>query len=213
MIKIAQELLKINAVFLSPSKPFTWASGIKSPIYCDNRLTLSYPKTRAMIEVAFSDMIIDKFGDVDCIVGTATAGIGHAAIIAHILGKPMAYVRGSAKGHGRQNLIEGHIEKGSRVVVIEDLISTGKSSIECVNVLKEYGVEVVGVAAIFTYLMEKSITNFKDIDLPLYTLSDLDELIAVALENQDITFNQAQAIKAFRDCPSDESWINKAELI
>ena len=204
---IAKSLLEIQAVFLSPDQPFTWASGIKSPIYCDNRLTLSYPQVRDVIEQSFVDVIRAEFSDVDVIVGTATAGIGHAAIIATILDKPMAYVRGSAKGHGRQNLIEGKIEKGSKVVVIEDLISTGKSSIECVDVLKDEGIEVLGVVAIFTYGMQKSIDNFKEHNLRLITLSDLDTLLEVASMYEYIREEDIEKIKKFRDNPQDESWI------
>ncbi|MGL4382937.1 MAG: orotate phosphoribosyltransferase [Bacilli bacterium] len=207
MKQIAQNLLDIKAVFLSPNKPFTWASGIKSPIYCDNRLTLSYPEQRSEIEQALANQIKAEYPNVDCIVGTATAGIGHAAIIAHLLNKPMAYVRGSAKGHGRQNLIEGEIKKGSRVVVIEDLISTGQSSLECVNVLRENEIEVLGIFAIFSYNMQKSITNFSENKVNLYTLTNLDELLEVASTNNLIAKSDISKIKQFRDNPSDESWI------
>jgi orotate phosphoribosyltransferase len=203
--EIAKELLDIKAVFLNVDKPFTWASGIKSPIYCDNRLTLSYPKTRDIIENSFALLIKEKFNDVDCIVGTATAGIGHAAIIAHILNKPMAYVRSSAKGHGRQNLVEGYIEEGSKVVVIEDLISTGKSSLQCVEILEDNKIQVEAVLAIFTYGMQKSLDNFKDI--PLYTLTNLDTLLDVASANNYIDASDIEKVKQFRDNPSDESWI------
>jgi len=205
--EIAKSLLEIQAVFLKPNDPFTWASGIKSPIYCDNRLTLSFPKVRDIIEQGFVDLINEKFDDVDCIVGTATAGIGHAAIIASLMNKPMAYVRGSAKNHGRQNLIEGRIDKGAKIVLIEDLISTGKSSIECINVLLEEGIEVAGVCAIFTYGMKKSIDNFNAINMPLYTLTDLDTLLEVASENEYISATDIEKIKKFRDNPQDESWI------
>ncbi|MDR1781491.1 MAG: orotate phosphoribosyltransferase [Bacilli bacterium] len=207
MKEIAQELLEIKAVFLKPDEPFTWASGIKSPIYCDNRMTLSYVKTRNLVENAYASLIKEHFNDVDCIVGTATAGIGHAAIIAHLLDKPMAYVRGSAKDHGRKNLIEGYIPKNSKVVLIEDLISTGKSSIECINVLKEAQIEVVAVIAIFTYGMKKSIDNFNDISMPLYTLTNLDELLEVASKENYIKIEDIEKIKKFRDNPNDESWI------
>jgi orotate phosphoribosyltransferase len=203
--EIAKELLKIKAVFLSPNDPFTWASGIKSPIYCDNRMTLSYPQTRTKIEEAFVKLINRHFHGVDCIVGTATAGIGHAAIIAHLMNLPMAYVRSSTKEHGRQNLIEGHIEKGSKVVVIEDLISTGGSSIKCVDVLKDAGYEVLGVAAIFSYGMQKAKDNFKDIKLA--NLTDLDSLLEVAAHENYIQADDIQRIKDFRDNPADESWI------
>ena len=204
---IAKSLLEIQAVFLKPDEPFTWASGIKSPIYCDNRLTLSFPKVRTIVEQGFVELINENFKDVDCIVGTATAGIGHAAIIASLMNKPMAYVRGSAKSHGRQNLIEGKIEKGAKIVLIEDLISTGKSSIECINVLEEEGIEVLGVCAIFTYGMKKSIDNFASIKMPLYTLTNLDTLLEVASENNYIAQTDIERIKKFRDNPQDESWI------
>lgn len=206
-VTVARSLLEIKAVFLSPEKPFTWASGIKSPIYCDNRMTLSDVKVRDIIENAFVKTINDNFENVDCIVGTATAGIGHAAIIAHILKKPMAYVRGSAKGHGRQNLIEGRIEKGSNVVVIEDLISTGGSSIECVEVLQAEGINVLGVCAIFTYGMRKSIENFAKANIPLYTLTDLDELLEIANIDKYIESADISRIIKFRENPSDESWL------
>lgn len=204
---IAKSLLEIKAVFLSPDNPFTWASGIKSPIYCDNRLTLSYPQVRDIIEQGFVDIIRKEFNDVDCIVGTATAGIGHAAIVATMLDKPMAYVRASAKGHGRQNLIEGKIDKASKVVVIEDLISTGKSSIECVEILRNEGIEVLAVIAIFTYGMQKSIDNFKKHNIELRTLSDLDSLLEVASMYEYIKESDIEKIKQFRNNPEDESWI------
>ena len=204
---IAKKLLEIKAVFLKPEEPFTWASGIKSPIYCDNRLILSFPKVRDVVEKSFVELIEKEFTNVDCIVGTATAGIGHAAIIAALMNKPMAYVRGSAKGHGRQNLIEGKIEKGEKVVVIEDLISTGGSSIECVEALQKEGIEVLGVCAIFTYGMEKSINAFKEKNIPLYTLTDLDELLEIASKENYIAEDDINKIKQFRDNPQDESWI------
>lgn len=204
---VAKKLLEIKAVFLSPEDPFTWASGIKSPIYCDNRLILSYPKVRDIVEEAFISLIQKEFNVVDCIVGTATAGIGHAAIIAALMNKPMAYVRGSAKGHGRQNLIEGKINKGDKVVVIEDLISTGGSSIECVEALQNEGIEVLGVCAIFTYGMEKSINNFKEKGIPLFTLTNLDELLEIASKEEYIAQTDIERIKQFRDNPQDESWI------
>ncbi|MDF9866657.1 orotate phosphoribosyltransferase [Bacilli bacterium PM5-3] len=204
---IAKSLLEIQAVFLKPDEPFTWASGIKSPIYCDNRLTLSFPNVRDIVEQGFVDLINKEFSDVDCIVGTATAGIGHAAIIASLMKKPMAYVRGSAKKHGRQNLIEGKIEKGAKIVLIEDLISTGKSSIECIEVLEKEGIEVLGVCAIFTYGMKKSIDNFKEINMPIFTLTNLDTLLEVASTNNYIVSSDIEKIKKFRDNPQDESWI------
>lgn len=207
MKNIASSLLEIEAVFLSPKEPFTWASGIKSPIYCDNRLTLSNPQVRDEIESGFVKLIRKNYENVDCIVGTATAGIGHAAIIAHLLNKPMAYVRGSAKAHGRQNLIEGRIEKGANVVVIEDLISTGGSSIECVEVLRENDINVLAVCAIFSYGMEKSVTNFAEAKVTLETLTNLDELLEVASVDNYIKSEDIEKIKQFRDNPGDESWL------
>lgn len=207
--EIATQLLKIQAVFLKPDEPFTWASGIKSPIYCDNRLTYSYPETRTVIENGFVEMLQKEFGDVDCIVGTATAGIGHAAIIAHLMNKPMAYVRASAKKHGRQNQIEGKIDAKSKVVVIEDLISTGKSSLECVDILQENDIEVVGVAAIFTYGMQKAVENFANANIKVTTLTNLDALLEVASDQNYIQASDIARIKQFRDNPSDESWIKE----
>ncbi|WP_423364382.1 orotate phosphoribosyltransferase [Mycoplasma sp. P36-A1] len=204
---IAKQLLEIKAVFLNPKDPFTWASGIKSPIYCDNRITYSYPETRNVIENAFVEMIKEKYSDVDCIVGTATAGIGHAAIIAHILNKPMAYVRASSKKHGRQNQIEGKIAENAKVLVVEDLISTGKSSLECVEILKENKIETVAVIAIFTYQMNKAKENFAQANIKVETLTDLDTLLEVASINNYIETSDINRIKKFRDNPSDESWI------
>lgn len=205
--EIAKSLLDIKAVFLSPNDPFTWASGIKSPIYCDNRLILSDVISRDLVETSMARMIIAQYEEVDYIVGTATAGIAHAAIIAHILQKPTAYVRSSAKGHGRTNLIEGDIKKGSKVVVIEDLISTGGSSLKAVEALREHGCEVLGVAAIFTYLMPKSFENFKQANVQLNTLTNLDTLLDVALEEKLIKDNEYIMIKKFRDNPQDSNWL------
>lgn len=204
---IARNLLEIQAVFLQPNKPFTWASGIKSPIYCDNRLTLSTTAIRSEIEQEMADLILVKYPDVDCIVGTATAGIAHAAIVAHLLDKPMAYVRSSAKAHGRQNMIEGKIPSKSKVVVIEDLISTGMSSLDCVAALKSQDIEVLGVVAIFTYGMQKSIDNFNNNSIQLSTLTNLDQLLEVAFEDNYVSEEEVKRIKQFRDNPSDESWI------
>ena len=204
--EVAQKLLTIQAVFLKPNDPFTWASGIKSPIYCDNRLILSDVVARNYIEKAFCEMIAEKFAEVDCIVGTATAGIGHAAIIAHLLNKPMAYVRASAKDHGRKNLIEGKIEKKAKVVLIEDLISTGKSSIECIKILQENEIEVLGVCAIFTYQMKTSLENFEQIKIPLFTLTDLDTLLEVASQQDYIEVSDIARIKKFRDNPEQDNW-------
>ena len=177
---IAKDLLDIKAVFLRPSEPFTWASGIKSPIYCDNRLTLSYPRVRKDIEQGLADLIKEKFPDAECLMGTATAGIAHAALVADILDLPMGYVRGGAKSHGRNNRIEGEVKAGMKVVVIEDLISTGGSSLECVQALRDAGCEVVGLVAIFTYGLEKATVNFKNANCQYATLTNYDTLIEVA---------------------------------
>lgn len=206
---IAQELLKIKAVFLSPDKPFTWASGIKSPIYCDNRLTLSYPEVRKHIEKGLAALIKEKFPDAECLMGTATAGIAHAALTAEILDLPMGYVRGGAKKHGRNNQIEGMITPGMKVVVVEDLISTGGSSLECVSVLEEAGCEVVGMVAIFTYGLPVAVENFKKANCEFATLSDYDTLIKVAIENNYIKANDREKLHQWRNNPKDESWINK----
>ena len=186
MKEVAKALLEIKAVFLSPDKPFTWASGIKSPIYCDNRLILSYPKVRKMIENKFAMMVKNEFPDCELLMGTATAGIPHAAYISEILNLPMGYVRSSSKDHGRNNQIEGKYEKGQKVVVIEDLISTGKSSIEVVNSLIEAGVEVLGIASIFTYELEKAKQNFESMKIKTISLTNYSTLIEVAIEEKYI---------------------------
>ncbi len=204
---VASELLRIKAVFLRPDEPFTWASGIKSPIYCDNRLILSDVKARDYIEKAFSELIKKDFPEVDVIVGTATAGIAHAAIIADILNLPMAYVRASNKEHGRQNLIEGKIEAGQKVVVIEDLISTAGSSIKVCDNLKEAGAKVLGIASIFTYKMQKAKDNLESQNIVSHSLCDLDSLVEQAVEEKYINDEDKGNILKFRDDPSDESWI------
>ncbi len=204
---VASELLRIKAVFFSPDEPFTWASGIKSPIYCDNRLILSDVQARNYIEKALSDLINNKFQDADVIVGTATAGIAHAAIAADILDKPMAYVRSSNKEHGRQNLIEGRIEKGDKVVVVEDLISTAGSSIKVCNSLKEHGAEVLGIVSIFTYNMAKAKENLAINDVVSYSLSDFDTAIDEAIKENYILEEDKERLLKFRDNPQDESWI------
>ncbi len=204
---VASELLRIRAVFFSPDEPFTWASGIKSPIYCDNRLILSDVQARNYIEKALSDLINDKFQDADVIVGTATAGIAHAAIAADILDKPMAYVRSSNKEHGRQNLIEGKIEKGDKVVVVEDLISTAGSSIKVCNNLKEHGAEVLGIVSIFTYNMAKAKENLAANNLVSYSLSDFDTAIEEAIKENYIVEEDKERLLKFRNNPQDESWI------
>ena len=204
---IANDLLGIKAVFLRPEEPFTWASGIKSPIYCDNRLTLTAPDVRTDVEEALAFTIREKFPEVEVLMGTATAGIAHAAITAHLMGLPMGYVRSGAKDHGRGNQIEGRLEKGQKVVVVEDLISTGGSCIETVNVLREAGAEVLGVISIMTYGMKKGIDRMAEADIEWISLTDFDEVIAAAAENGYIAAEDIDRLKAFRDDPSDESWI------
>lgn len=204
---IAKGLLSIKAVFLKPDDPFTWASGIKSPIYCDNRLTLSYPEVRNMIEHAIAEKVQALYPEAEALFGTSTAGIAHAAIAADILGKPMGYVRGSAKDHGRKNQIEGRLEKGEKVVVIEDLISTGGSVLDCVNPLREAGAEVLGIVSIFTYGMQKGLDRLAAADVENHSLCDLDALVKVAVEENYIKPEDEARILRFRDNPSDESWI------
>ncbi len=205
---IAKELLSIGAVFLRPEQPFTWASGIKSPIYCDNRLTLSAPSVREHIEDGLAGLVKEHFPECEMLMGTSTAGIAHAAITATILGLPMGYVRGEAKTHGRTNRIEGKMEKGTKVVVVEDLISTGGSAIEVVNALREEGAEVLGIVSIFTYAMKKGIERIAVAGTVNYSLSCLDSLVEVAVEEGYIAPEWKDRILAFRDNPSDESWIN-----
>ena len=206
--EIARALLSIDAVIVRPDEPFTWASGIKSPIYCDNRLTLTAPEVRTLIENALVATVREKFPDCKVLMGTSTAGIAHAAIVGHIMGLPMGYVRSSAKDHGRQNQIEGKLQKGAKVVVVEDLISTGGSVIEVVNILREAGAEVLGVVSIFTYNMKKGLERLKEDNVLNYSLTNLDVLTKVAAEDGIISENDIQRILCFRDNPSDESWIN-----
>ena len=206
---IAKDLLDIKAVFLRPNEPFTWASGIKSPIYCDNRLTLSYPNVRKDIENGLAKLIKDNFPDANCLMGTATAGIAHAALVADILDLPMGYVRGGAKSHGRNNRIEGKVEPGMKVVVVEDLISTGGSSLECVEALREAGCEVIGLIAIFTYGLPKATTNFEAANCKYATLTDYDTLIEVAKQNNYIKDVDMEKLKAWKIDPNDESWMAK----
>lgn len=206
---IAKDLLDIKAVFLRPNEPFTWASGIKSPIYCDNRLTLSYPNVRKDIENGLAKLIRENFPDAACLMGTATAGIAHAALVADILDLPMGYVRGGAKSHGRNNRIEGKVEPGMKVVVVEDLISTGGSSLECVEALREAGCEVIGLIAIFTYGLPKATTNFEVANCKYATLTDYDTLIEVAKENNYIKDEDMEKLKAWKKDPNDESWMAK----
>ena len=204
---IANDLLSIKAVFFRPQEPFTWASGIKSPVYCDNRLTLTAPKVRTDVENGLAQIIKENYPEVEVIMGTSTAGIAHAAITAHILDMPMGYVRSGAKDHGRQNQIEGRLEKGQKVVVVEDLISTGGSVLEVVNVLREAGAEVLGIASIFTYGMQKGLDRLAAADVKNVSLTDFDVIAEVAAENGYIEKDDIQRLIAFRNNPSDESWI------
>lgn len=206
--KIARALLSIGAVIVRPDEPFTWASGIKSPIYCDNRLTLTSPEVRSEIENSLATLVREKFPDCEVLMGTSTAGIAHAAIVGHIMGLPMGYVRSGAKDHGRKNQIEGKLEKGAKVVVVEDLISTGGSVLEVVNVLREAEAEVLGVVSIFTYNMKKGLERLEDDKVLNYSLTNLDTLTKAAAEDGIISQNDIQRILTFRDNPSDESWIN-----
>ena len=206
---IARDLLKIKAVFFRPDEPFTWASGIKSPIYCDNRLTLSAPSVREKVEDGLAQLVRTHFPECEMLMGTSTAGIAHAAITATILGLPMGYVRGEAKTHGRTNRIEGKMEPGTKVVVVEDLISTGGSAIDVVNALREEGAEVLGIVSIFTYGMKKGLERIAAANTVNYSLSCLDALVEVAAESGYIAPEWKDRILAFRDNPSDESWIKQ----
>ncbi len=205
--KIAKDLLSIGAVFLRPENPFTWASGIKSPIYCDNRLTLSAPEVRTHVEDGLAHIVRIKFPEAEVLMGTSTAGIAHAAITATILDMPMGYVRSGSKDHGRGNQIEGKLEAGQKVVVIEDLISTGGSCIEVVEALRAAGAEVLGVASIFTYGMQKGIDRMAAANVVNYSLSNLDSLAEVAVEEGYIPSEAKERLIAFRNNPSDESWM------
>ncbi|MBE6669235.1 MAG: orotate phosphoribosyltransferase [Ruminococcaceae bacterium] len=204
---IAKDLLSIKAVFFSPDNPFTWASGIKSPIYCDNRLTLTAPKVRTDVETALAETIAREYPDVEVLMGTSTAGIAHAAITAHLMDLPMGYVRGGAKDHGRKNQIEGRLEAGQKVVVVEDLISTGGSVIEVVNVLREAGAEVLGIVSIFTYGMKKGLDRLAEANVKNVSLTDFDCIAEVAAEENYIKKEDIARLIAFRNNPSDESWI------
>ncbi|MBQ1545938.1 MAG: orotate phosphoribosyltransferase [Clostridia bacterium] len=208
---IAEDLLSINAVFLRPEEPFTWASGIKSPIYCDNRLTLTAPKVRNDVENALAEVVSSEYPEAEVLMGTSTAGIAHAAITATILDLPMGYVRSGAKDHGRGNQIEGKLEKGQKVVVIEDLISTGGSVIEVVNALRDAGAEVLGIASIFTYGMQKGIDRLAEANVKNVSLTNLDEVAEVAAENGYIKPEDKEKLIRFRNNPSDESWIGAAK--
>lgn len=204
---IAQNLLSIKAVFFRPDEPFTWASGIKSPVYCDNRLTLSEPEVRTNIEAGLAGIVKTHYPEAEALMGTSTAGIPHAAIVAHLLGLPMGYVRSGSKDHGRKNQIEGRLEPGRKVVVIEDLISTGGSVIEVVNVLREAGAQVLGIASIFTYGMKKGLDRLSEAKVQNVSLTDFDCIAQTAAESGYIKEEDIKRLIAFRNNPSDESWI------
>lgn len=205
--EIAKALLGIKAVFFRPDEPFTWASGIKSPIYCDNRLILTAPEQRVIVETAIAETVKKEYPECEVLMGTSTAGIAHAAIAAHMLGMPMGYVRSGAKDHGRQNQIEGRLEKGQKVVVVEDLISTGGSVIEVVNVLREAGAEVLGIVSIFTYGMKKGIDRLAEANVRNVSLTNFDTVAEVAAETGYVKPEDISRLIAFRNNPSDESWI------
>ena len=207
--KIAKDLLQIKAVFLRPDEPFTWASGIKSPIYCDNRLTLSDHQVRLDVENGLAELVKTHYPEAEALMGTSTAGIAHAAITAHLLELPMGYVRSGAKDHGRKNQIEGKLEKGQKVVVIEDLISTGGSVLDVVEVLREAGAEVLGIASIFTYGMKKSVDRLAAAQMQNVSLTDLDTVAQVAADEGYIRKEDQARLIAFRNNPSDESWIGR----
>ena len=205
--RVARGLLAIGAVFLRPEEPFTWASGIKSPIYCDNRLILTAPDVRGVVEAAIAETVAREFPEAEVLMGTATAGIAHAAIAAHLMGLPMGYVRSGNKDHGRQNRIEGRLEKGQKVVVVEDLISTAGSCIEVVEALREAGAEVLGVASIFTYGLQKGLDRLAAANVVNHSLSNFDAVCEAAAEEGKIKPEDIERLKRFRANPSDESWI------
>lgn len=209
MGNIEKNLLKIKAVFLRPDEPFTWASGIKSPIYCDNRLILSYPMVRQLVELEIAKKIKKEFPGVEMLMGTATAGIAHAALAANNLDLPMGYVRSSAKSHGRENKIEGFYKEGQKVVVVEDLISTGGSSIECVKALRDANLDVLGVISIFTYNLEEGFKNFEEANCKYVSIANYDDLIKEAVELNYIKESDLEKLKAWKTDPHDESWITK----
>lgn len=206
-IQIAKDLLSIKAVFFRPDEPFTWASGIKSPVYCDNRLTLAYPEVRTHVEEALAKTVKEFYPEAEALMGTSTAGIAHAAITAQIMGLPMGYVRSGAKDHGRKNQIEGKLEKGQKVVVVEDLISTGGSVIEVVNVLREAGAEVLGIVSIFTYGMQKGLDRLAAADVKNVSLTNFDVIAEIAAQEGYIASTDVERLIALRNNPSDESWI------
>ena len=205
--KVAAELLRVGAVFLRPGEPFVWASGIKSPVYCDNRLTLSDPAARDVIERGIAQTVVEKFPGCDILMGTSTAGIPHAAIAAHLLNLPMGYVRGGQKDHGRQNRIEGRLLPGQRAVVVEDLISTAGSAVETVEALRDAGAEVLGIVSIFTYGMKKGRERLEEAGIVNHSLTDFDTVAQVAAEQGAIPESDLERLKRFRDNPQDESWI------
>ena len=206
---IAKDLLSIKAVFFRPDEPFTWASGIKSPVYCDNRLTLTSPKVRTDVETSLAETIKENYPDAEVLMGTSTAGIAHAAITAHIMDLPMGYVRSGNKDHGRGNRIEGKLEKGQKVVVVEDLISTGGSVIEVVEALREAGAEVLGIVSIFTYGMQKGLDRLKEANVKNISLTNFDAIAEIAAEENYIKTEDIKRLIAFRNNPSDESWIGQ----
>ena len=205
--QIARDLLKIQAVFFRPNEPFTWASGIKSPVYCDNRLTLTDVAVRTAVENGLAELIRTHYPDAEVLMGTSTAGIAHAAITGHILGLPMGYVRGSAKDHGRKNQIEGRLQPGQKVVVVEDLISTGGSVLDVVNVLREFGADVLGVVSIFTYGMKKGLTRLAEANVKNISLTNFDVIAKVAAEEGYIAPEDVARLLQFRNNPDDESWM------
>ncbi len=207
----ARDLLAVRAVFLRPEQPFTWASGIKSPIYCDNRLTLSDPEVRTRIETGLADLVRTRYPECQALMGTATAGIPHAAIAAHILGLPMGYVRSGAKDHGRGNRIEGRCDPGTKVVVVEDLISTAGSAVETVEALREAGAVVLGIVSIFTYGMKKGLERLRAAGVENASLTDFDQLVETAVREGYIAPGDAPRLAAFRDNPSDEGWMARKE--
>lgn len=207
--QVARGLLSISAVFLRPQEPFTWASGIKSPIYCDNRLILTAPEVRTLVENAIADTVKREFPQAEVLMGTATAGIAHAAIAAHLLGMPMGYVRSGSKDHGRKNQIEGRLEKGQKVVVIEDLISTAGSALDAVEALRAAGAEVLGIVSIFTYGMKKGLERLADAGVRNVSLTDLDTIAREGADTGYIAETDVARLLAFRDDPSDETWITK----
>ena len=206
-VRVARRLLEIKAVFLRPQEPFTWASGIKSPIYCDNRLTLTAPEVRTHVEESIAQVIRTNYPEAEVLMGTATAGIAHAAIAAHILGLPMGYVRSGHKDHGRGNQIEGRLDKGQKVVVVEDLISTGGSVIDAVTALREAGAKVIGIVSIFTYGMQKGLDRLAEAKIKNISLTNFDVIAQVAAEEGYIKPEDIERLMAFRANPSDESWI------